>query len=94
VYLKQPDHNTYVGLCGVHTGCGESKHGALGFPSRESRTKWQVEESGGYFYFKQPDHGTYLGMCGNKPGCGTSEHGVLGIPGRQSRTKWILEKVG
>merc|ERR1712085_10058 len=94
IHLKQPDHGTYLGMCGHKPGCGASQHGVLGFSSRQSRTKWQVEESGGYFYFKQPDHGTYLGMCGNKPGCGTSEHGVLGIPGRQSRTKWILEKVG
>ena len=94
IHLKQPDHGTYLGMCGHKPGCGASQHGVLGFSGRPSRTKWRVEKSGSYVYLKQPDHNTYVGLCGVHTGCGESKHGALGFPSRESRTKWQVEESG
>jgi hypothetical protein len=44
-YVKQPDHGTYMGMCGGHyRNCGGSSFGVQGFHKQESRTQWQIEE--------------------------------------------------
>ena len=92
-YLKQPDHNAYLGMCGTKTGCDGSQHGMMGFSGKPARTMCQVEQSGGYFYFKHPLHGTYLGMCGTYDHCWGSKYNVIGFSGRQERTRWIIKKM-
>merc|ERR1711966_282562 len=45
ILLRQPYHNTYLGMCGHDTGCGGSSYGIFGFPSSShSRTTWTVEK--------------------------------------------------
>jgi len=93
VYLRQPDHGTYLGLCGASSWCG-STHKALGFDTRANRTKWFIEEKTGFIYLRQPDHGTYLGMCGHARHCGGSSYGVRGYSKKLGRTQWTMEMEG
>lgn len=94
VYIKQPGHGTYLGMCGVYTLCGGSKYGVYGYPSKSSRTEWVVETSGSYVYLKQPSHDAYLGMCGIKEDCDDSKYGIYGYASKESRTRWVIETSG
>ena len=94
IHLKQPGHNAYLAMCGVDRSC-HSMHGVMGYINqRPSRSKWQVEVYGGYYYFKNPDHGTYLGMCGGADGCDGGRHNVYGFQARWRRTKFVVERIG
>jgi len=95
ILLKQPDHNTYLGMCGVRTTCGGSSYGVFGYSSPSSRTTWTVERVGNYIYLKQANHNAYLGFCGVERGCGGSSHGVYGYRSRSDhRTKFEVEESG
>merc|ERR1711966_282561 len=88
IHLKQANHNAYLGFCGKRRHCDGSSHGVYGYRSRSHhRTKFEIEQSGGYYYLKQVDH-SYLGMCGNARECGGSHHNIFGYSSRKSRTRW------
>jgi len=96
VLLKQPDHGTYLGMCGHVATCGGSKYGVFGYPSTShSRTTWTVEREGNYIHLKQADHKAYLGFCGINHGCDGSSHGAYGYSSRSHhRTKFQIEQSG
>jgi len=96
IKLRQPDHNTFLGMCGHETGCGGSSYGIFGYPSSsDSRTTWTVEREGDYIHLKQANHNAYLGFCGHQTSCDASIHGVYGYRSRSHhRTKFEVEESG
>merc|ERR1719464_576778 len=91
IRLQQPEHGTYLGMCGGRPGCEGSSYGVYGYSSNsQPRTIWHVEKSGNDIYLKQAGHG-YIGLCGGDGGCDDSKHGVYGYQSKQSRTKWRAE---
>jgi len=95
VHLKSVTDGTFLGMCGGKSDCESSSYGVYGFGSKESRTKWQVEQAGdGHVYLKQPDHGAWLGMCGHYYGCDGSVFGLRGYTSKVTRTRWIVEQSG
>lgn len=98
VKFQQPDHNTYLGVCG-NAACGEGIHAVRGFPHMQSRIQWIIEGGqngnpvsfGSTVYLKSDDHHTYLCMCNYKPGCDGSNYDVLGCSGKPSRARFRLD---
>lgn len=93
VWLKQPYHNAYIGMCNWCKGCDGSSFCLYGYRSKPSRAKWIIEKaSGGIVYLKQPDHNAYLGVCNYCRGCDSSEHCLYGYTTKKSRTRWVIER--
>ena len=102
VYLKQPDHEIYLGICsgwrarGYET-CGDSKYGVAGYKKDRLfrfKCRWKFEVEGGHIYLKNLDLGTYLGMCGHKTRCHDSKYGVHSYEEKNlDRNKWEVCRV-
>jgi len=92
IRLQQPEHGTYLGMCGNRPGCGGSHFGVYGYSSNtQERTIWHVEKHGNDIYLRQNGHGAYIGLCGHEGGCDGSKHGVYGYKSRIGRCRWRAE---
>ena len=98
ILLRQPDANTYLGVCGNdYWPCDGSSSSIFGYPSPSNPiTTWTVEREGNYIHLKQAIYKAYLGFCGNQiDTCDGSIHGVLGFNSRSDhRTKFAIEQSG
>jgi len=95
VYLKQPCHNVYLGLCGTKNCGGTHGYGAYGYASNAGgRTLWEMTKEGDVIYLFNPEHSAYLGMCGIINCLGVHGHGVYGFSQKLERTQWKMEVEG
>lgn len=91
-YLRQPSHQTFLGVCeGSQVGCADSSFGISSYASMEESAGFVVEISDGSIFLKNILHDAYIGVCGRDNSCGGSSHLVYGYFSKNDRSKWSFE---